>query len=156
MIKIKIFKFLNKTLNKIRTFYWRIFFGRLSSKSRVLGRVKVYSPENIFLGKFSSINEGVLLNAREKIKIGDYVHISPFCIINTGGLNYQLKKEKRKHIAKEIIIEDGVWIGSGAIINPGVKIGENSVIGAGAVVSKDIPANVIAVGVPAKIIKKIT
>ena len=50
--------------------------------------------------------------------------------------------------ALPITIEDGVWIGGHAVIAPGVRIGRNSVIGAGSVVTKDIPANVVAVGNP--------
>ncbi|GHE20262.1 hypothetical protein GCM10017767_07830 [Halomonas urumqiensis] len=52
-----------------------------------------------------------------------------------------------------ITIEDNVWLGGGVIVLAGVTIGENSVIGAGAVVTKDIPANVVAVGNPARVIK---
>ena len=48
-----------------------------------------------------------------------------------------------------------MWIGAGAIILPGVTIGENSIVGAGAVVKKDVPANVIVAGVPAKIVREI-
>lgn len=55
---------------------------------------------------------------------------------------------------KDTIIGKNVWIGARAIILPGIKIGDHSIIGAGAVVTKDIPANVIVGGVPAKIIKK--
>lgn len=58
-------------------------------------------------------------------------------------------------ITKPIIIKKNAWIGAAATILPGVTIGENSVIAAGAVVSKDIPDNVVAGGIPAKIIKTI-
>jgi len=141
---------------KIRTKHWSLLFGEFKKGSRVLGRIKVYSPSNIFVGKNSTLNEGVLLNARDKIKIGDYVHISPYCIINTGGLDYSKTMGDRKHISKPIIIEDGVWIGSGVIINPGVIVKRNSVVGAGSVVSSSISEDSVAVGVPAKIIKKIS
>jgi galactoside O-acetyltransferase len=52
-------------------------------------------------------------------------------------------------------IEAGVWVGSGAVILPGVTIGENAVIGAGSVVTRDIPANVVAVGNPCRVIREI-
>ena len=55
-----------------------------------------------------------------------------------------------------ITVEDNVWIGGGAIILPGVRIGENSVIGGGAVVTKDIPANSVAVGNPARVIRTLS
>ena len=54
-----------------------------------------------------------------------------------------------------ITVEDNVWFGGGVTVLPGVTIGENSVIGAGAVVTRDIPANSVAVGNPAKVIKTI-
>ena len=55
-----------------------------------------------------------------------------------------------------IIIGNNVWLGGGVIVNPGITIGNNVVIGSGSVVTKDIPSNVIAVGNPCKIIRKIT
>jgi maltose O-acetyltransferase len=57
--------------------------------------------------------------------------------------------------AKPIVIGDNVWLGGGVIVCPGVSIGENSVIGAGSVVAKDIPANAVAVGSPARVIRRI-
>jgi maltose O-acetyltransferase len=58
--------------------------------------------------------------------------------------------------AHPIVIEDNVWIGAGVHIMGGVTIGRNSVIGAGSVVTKDVPENVIAAGVPCKVIREIT
>ena len=54
-----------------------------------------------------------------------------------------------------MVIGNNVWIGSGANILPGVSIGDNSIIGAGSIVIKDIPANSVAVGIPAKVIKNL-
>ncbi len=149
------FQRVNQIICRFRTFHSRKTFGLFGKGSFIRGRIKVYYPENIFLGDKTSINEGVILNARTKILIGNHVHISPGVIINTGTLDYQKKGEDRKHLASEVIIGDGVWIGSGAIINPGVTIGENSVVGAGAVVTRDIPPNCVAVGIPAKVMKEI-
>lgn len=58
--------------------------------------------------------------------------------------------------AKPVKIGNNVWIGAGVHINQGVTIGDNTIIGSGSVVTKDIPANVIAAGVPCKVIRKIT
>ena len=57
------------------------------------------------------------------------------------------------HSKGPVIIEDGVWIGDKVTILPGVRIGENSIIGANALVTKDVPANCVVGGVPAKLIK---
>jgi maltose O-acetyltransferase len=56
---------------------------------------------------------------------------------------------------RPIVIKDNVWIGASATINPGVTIGNNVVVGAGAVVTKDVPDNVVVAGVPAKVIREI-
>ncbi len=141
----------------IRTRIYALLFKSFGKGSAVLGSITVLKPEKITVGANSSINVGCFLNARDEIVIGNHVHISPFVLVNTGGLDYTKKMEERKiHFEAKVVIHDGVWIGSGAIINPGVVIGENSVIGAGAVVTKDIPANVIALGVPARVVKIIS
>nr|WP_050002527.1 acyltransferase [Thermococcus eurythermalis] len=124
------------SLRKIR--YRRyIQFGK---GVRIYGRLIIIGKKkNIKIGDYSTLNEGVLLNARDKIIIGRYCRISPYAQLHTGGLDLTKPYTNRPHISKPIIIEDGVWIGAGAIILPGVKIGEGSVIAAGAVVTKDVP-----------------
>ena len=57
--------------------------------------------------------------------------------------------------AEPIVIMDNVWLGGGVIVGPGVTIGTNTVVGAGAVVVRDLPANVVAVGNPARVIRNI-
>jgi maltose O-acetyltransferase len=72
---------------------------------------------------------------------------------------HPLDAETRKsglESAKPITIGNNVWLGGNAIICPGVTIGDNTVVGAGAVVTKNLPANVLAVGNPAKIIKQLS
>lgn len=59
-------------------------------------------------------------------------------------------------IAKPVTIGDNVWVGGGVTINPGVTIGEGSVIGSGSIITKDVPPNTIAAGVPARILREIT
>lgn len=152
---IKIYRRIIIVKTKLLSLYWRSLFNKFGEGSKVFGSIKVYNPDNVFFGSKSTLNYGALLNARDKIIIGDNVHISPYVIINTGGLDYSKVGDNRNHIKKEVIIKDGVWIGSNAIINPGVVIGENSVIGAGAVVIKDVPPNSVSVGVPAEVKKKI-
>jgi maltose O-acetyltransferase len=57
--------------------------------------------------------------------------------------------------AEPITVADNVWLGGGVILCPGVSIGENTVVGAGAVVVKDLPANVVAVGNPARVVRSL-
>ena len=154
-----VFRFLrSKYIGRIiwlRALYWSFVFSSFGKKSRVLGSIVVIKPENITIGNDTSINHGCFFNARTLLSIGNHVHLFSFVIINTGGLDYCKILKNRQHIKAMVVIEDGVWVGSNAIINPGVVIGKNSVIGSGAVVTKDIPADSVAVGVPAKVIKSI-
>jgi galactoside O-acetyltransferase len=91
-----------------------------------------------------------------EVDIGNNVLFGPNITISTTG--HPLDPEKRregKMYAFKVVIEDDVWVGGGVIINPGVTIGRGAVIGAGSVVTKDIPANVIAVGNPCKVLRSI-
>ncbi|MFA6308022.1 MAG: acyltransferase [Patescibacteria group bacterium] len=151
----KFFEIFKKFMIKERTIVWRSLFGKLGKGSRVTGRIKVYFPENIFVGEKTTLNEGVILNARTKLIIGDYCHISPGVIINTGSLDINIHYKKRPHTKAEVKIGDGVWLCSGALVNPGVTIGEGAVIASGSVVNHDVDPFTVVGGVPAKFIKKL-
>lgn len=110
--------------------------------------------ENIEIGDDVSINAFVHIWGHGGVKIGNRVMIATHSIITSLTHDYNLENMRfAPAIAKPVIIEDDVWIGSGVIIMPGVKIGKGAVIGAGSVVTKDIPMNAIAYGIPAKVIK---
>lgn len=110
--------------------------------------------KNIHLGKNVFINSGCRFQDQGGIRIGDGAFIGHGVILAT--LNHDLNPEKRSDtLPAPIVIGKKVWIGAGATIIPGVTIGDNSVIAAGAVVLRDVPANVIAGGVPAKVIREI-
>lgn len=111
---------------------------------------------NISIGKnfFANFNCTFLDSA--PIKIGNHVLFGPNVSLFTSG--HPIDVEKRKKLfqfAKPITIENNVWIGGNTVVNPGVTIGENTVIGAGSVVTKSIPANVVAAGNPCKVIRKL-
>lgn len=112
--------------------------------------------ENIQVGENFYANFGCILLDTGKIIIGDNVLLAPNVQIYTAAHPVNpVERVEGKEYALPIVIENNVWIGGGAIICPGVTIGENSCIGAGSVVTKDIPANVVAVGNPCKVIKTI-
>ncbi|EJV2650710.1 sugar O-acetyltransferase [Vibrio vulnificus] len=90
------------------------------------------------------------------IYIGNSVMIAPNVTIATAG--HPIDPELRRKVAQfniPVHIKDNVWIGANSVVLPGVTIGENSVIGAGSVVTKDIPANVVAVGNPCRVLRPI-
>ena len=108
--------------------------------------------KNITIGKNVFMNSGCKLQDQGGITIGDGVLIGHNVVLAT--LNHDMDPQKRSTLhPAPIIIGNNVWIGANATIIPGVTIGEGSIIAAGAVVTKDVPANVIVGGVPAKIIK---
>ncbi|MGQ4648729.1 acyltransferase [Lyngbya aestuarii] len=121
--------------------------GKLGKRVKVYGWPTLYYPENIIIGDDTTINHGVIIGGRGGVQIGNNVRISPYAIIESGYL--QFDKIPYQHSAKRIVIDDGVWIASGAIILAGVRIGEGAVVAAGAVVTKDIPPRTIAMGIPA-------
>lgn len=91
------------------------------------------------------------------ITIGNNVLFGPRVSIYTT--NHALDPADRALgacIAKPVVIGDNVWVGGGVTINPGVTIGSGSVIGSGSIVTKDVPPNTIAAGVPARILREIT
>lgn len=110
--------------------------------------------KNITIGKNVFLNTGCSFQDRGGIRIGDGAQIGMNVAIAT--LNHGLPlKTRGKTYAQPVVIGENAWIGSNATILPGVTIGDNSVVAAGAVVTKDIPPDSVAAGVPAKVIKTI-
>lgn len=108
--------------------------------------------KNITVGKNVFINSGCHFQDQGGITIGDGVLIGHNVVLATLNHDFSPKKRSTLHPAP-IVIGENVWIGSNATIVPGVTIGNGSIIAAGAVVTKNVPENVVVGGVPAKIIK---
>lgn len=110
--------------------------------------------KNIHIGSdFTGNHNLTILDIRE-VWIGDHVMIGPHTLITT--VSHPLSAQERRAYyawAKPVRIGNGVWIGGNVTILPGVTIGDNAVIGAGSVVTEDIPANTLAVGTPARVLR---
>lgn len=118
-------------------------------------------PENMTIGENTSISSFTTIFATYGVTIGKNCLISSNCGISSYNhithSNDRIRDvEEDRKFSKAVIIGDNVWIGMNACVLPGVKIGHNSIIGSGSVVTKDVPANEIWVGNPARFIKKIT
>lgn len=116
-----------------------------------------WGGKHVYLGDYVYANFHLTVVDDASVFIGDYVMIGPNVTIATA--NHPIEPTLRKKFYqynKDVTIGSNVWIGAGAVIAPGVSIGENSVIGAGSVVVKDIPANVVAVGNPCKVMREIS
>lgn len=110
---------------------------------------------DICVGHKVSINQCCTLYDMGGVDIGDRVMIGPNVNIITTGHPLQVSQRRAYVEGKPIVIEENVWIATGATILGGVRVGENSVVGAGAVVTKDVPPNSFVAGVPAKIIRSL-
>jgi len=108
----------------------------------------VQNPQNLKIGKYVDIGAFTYMNALYGIALEDFVQIGSHCSI------YSVSTIDGK--TGKVAIKKNARIGSHSVVMPRVTIGENSIIGAFSFVNKDIPANVIAFGVPAKIYKRLT
>lgn len=124
------------------------------------------------IGEGSMVRQGVHINMGDRVKIGNHVSIMyNFVCMSRGGVeigddvsiaaNTQIltnnhdPEEHRILLCKPVVIKNNVWIGAGVTILPGVTIGENAIVGAAAVVTKDVPANAVVVGNPARVIRTV-
>ena len=131
-----------------RRFFYRLFGMRIGKGSTIHTGARFYDTRNIEIGKDSIIGEGVVLDGRDKLIIGDHVDIASEVMIYNSEHDVQSSDFQAKTAPVEI--SDYVFIGPRAIILPGVKIGKGAVVGAGAVVTKDVEEYSIVGGVPAK------
>ena len=130
------------------------------TKEKINKTLKLFPPiytdfgMNLHIGENVFINSGCCFQDQGGIYIGDNCLIGHQVVFAT--INHDFDSTKRGSMYfKPIHVGKNVWIGAHATILPGVNIGDGAIIGAGAVVNKNIPANCVAVGVPAKPIKNI-
>ena len=134
-------------------------FAELTNQpvNRTLGLMPPFNTDfgkNIHIGENVFINSGCKMQDQGGIFIGDDVLIGHNACLLT--LNHDFDPENRADMHPEPVrIEDKAWLGSNVTVLPGVTIGEGAIVAAGAVVTKDVEANTIVGGVPAKLIKKI-
>jgi galactoside O-acetyltransferase len=115
-----------------------------------------WGGKHVHLGKNVYFNFNATLVDDTHIYIGDCTLIGPNVTLATAGHPILPElREKALQFNLPIHIGKNCWLGAGVIVLPGVTIGDNTVIGAGSVVTKDIPANVVAVGNPCKVLREI-
>ena len=115
-----------------------------------------WGGHHVHMGSYIYANYNLTLVDDGHIYIGDKVMFGPNVIVSTANHPVDPSlRDRGLQYNKDVYIADNVWICSGVIIVPGVRIGKNSVIGAGSIVTKDIPANVVAVGNPCRVLREI-
>lgn len=115
-----------------------------------------WAGKHVHFGKAVYANFGLTLVDDTDIFVGDNTMLAPNVVIATAGhpINPELRS-KGYQFNMPVHIGKNCWLGAGVLVMPGVTIGDNTVIGAGSVVTKDIPANVVAYGNPCKVIREI-
>jgi maltose O-acetyltransferase len=111
---------------------------------------------NIHLGQRVYFNFNCVVLDVCEVRIGEFSMFGPAVQIYTATHPLNAAQRRREEFAKPIVIGSDCWVGGGAIILPGVKIGDKSVIGAGSVVTRDVPAGVVAAGNPCRVLREIT
>lgn len=104
------------------------------------------------IGDYSFVGRGTEIGVRERVTIGNHVLIAPGVFITDHGHNTDLDGliATQGCSSAPVVIEEGVWVGAKAVLLPGVQIGQGAVVGAGAVVTKNVPAETVVAGVPAR------
>lgn len=116
-----------------------------------------WGGKNVYFGDNIYSNFNLVLIDDTNIYVGNNVMIGPNVVLCSG--THPIEPELRRKQAQynlSVKVEDNVWIGANCVVMPGVTIGKNSVIGAGSIVTKDIPANVVAIGSPCKVVREIS
>lgn len=158
MDKMHAFNALPPTETEKRARLCTQMFSEFGEGSFIEGPVYAnFGGAHVKIGKDVYANSNLTLVDDTYITIGDNTMIAPNVTLATAAhpLEPSLRREGYQYNLP-VEIGKNVWLGTGVIVLPGVKIGDNCVIGAGSVVTKDIPPNVLAMGVPCRVVKDIS
>lgn len=141
----------------------RSSLGKCGHNVRIGKNFKASGIKNILIGENVALGaNNLFMTTKARIYIGNNVMTGPNVSMITGGHRYDIKNcpminigdsDKRPEDDQDIILEGDNWIGAGATILKGVTLGGGAIVASGAVVVKNVPANSIVAGVPAKVIK---
>jgi maltose O-acetyltransferase len=128
--------------------------GAIGAHTEIRAPLRCDYGYQIHIGSRTFVNFGLVALDVARIDIGDDVQIGPNVQLLTATHPVDAEQRRAKwESAQPIVIGDNVWLGGGVIVCPGVTIGADTVVGAGAVVTRDLPAGVVAVGTPARAVR---
>jgi acetyltransferase-like isoleucine patch superfamily enzyme len=145
-----------------------VFAGSTTGARVIVGdqacvRERVRIGDDVVIGRGSLVENDTTVGALTKIQadayitaystLEDNVFIAP-CVVTTND-NFMGRTERRRELIAGPTIRRGARVGGGAVLCPGIEIGEEAFVGAGAVVTKDVPARMVVVGNPARVIRKV-
>jgi acetyltransferase-like isoleucine patch superfamily enzyme len=132
-----------------------VFIGGDGHKTN-LSSIRTGTREGrIDIGDHVLIMNGVRISSASSVTIADSCMLANNCYLNDSDWHDIHDRSSMPGASAPIVLERGAWIGDSAIVCKGVRIGENSIIGAGSVVTRNVPANVIAAGNPARVVKRL-
>ena len=144
-----------KDADAIRALFSELIGKRVDESFLLIPPFYTSGGDEIRIGRQVFINQNCTFYDLGGLDISDDVMIGPNVSIITTGHPLEPSQRRTATIGKLIVIERGVWIAAGAIIIGGVTVGEHSVVAAGSVVTKDVPANTLVGGNPARVIRSI-
>lgn len=157
----KLFVLLNRVWERLKMLFLRPAFGK-HGRNLIFDPDGFYSFDHIETGDDVSIgDDAIFLASDSRIIIGNKVMFGPRVTVvggnhNTGVVGQFMYDvhEKRPEDDQDVVFEDDVWVGSGAVILKGVRVGRGSIVAAGAVVIRDVPPYTVVGGTPAKVISR--
>lgn len=136
----------SRVIDAFRCWMWQTALNR--QRVTILPGYTATSIEKIRFGSDVLLSHGVFLQGAGGLMFGSRIMVGPSVSFITAGHDLAT----REPTTAPISIEDGVWVGANAMILPGVTVGKGAVVAAGAVVSRDVPPNVVVAGVPARVL----
>jgi putative colanic acid biosynthesis acetyltransferase WcaF len=159
-IVLHLIKLINLFIPETRFFHlkkvmYNFAGAKIGKNVRICSSAKILGNGSLEIGNNTWIGPEVMIVSSSKIIIGANVDIAPRVYIGTGTheIDHYGLGSAGQGISKDVNINDGVWIGAGALLLPGTSIGKKAVVAAGAVVSKDVSEKTMVGGIPAKFIK---
>ena len=138
--------------NRWRVFLLRRFGAQIGRSVVIRPSASVTYPWKLTIGDFSWIGEDVVLYSLDTIRIGDHSVISQRSYLCAGSHDYT--DVSFQIVSKPIIINDECWLATDVFVSPGVEIGRGTVVAARSTVTRNLPSGVIAMGSPARVIRK--
>ena len=141
--------------DEIRALFSQLIGKKVDESFLLIPPFYTAGGDEIRIGRHVFVNQNCTFYDLGGLEIADDVMIGPNVSLITSGHPLEPSQRRAATIGKPIVVEKGVWIAAGAIIIGGVTVGAHSVVAAGSVVTKDVPANTMVGGNPARVIRSI-
>jgi putative colanic acid biosynthesis acetyltransferase WcaF len=140
-----------KPLNEWRLFWLRVFDAKIDGKPFVHQRARIAVPWNLILHDRACLGDRANAYSLGEIEIGARATVAQEAYLSAGSHDFD--DPNMSLVAGKIVIGEDAFVGARAFVLPGVTIGARAIVGACSVVTKDVPANVIAAGNPCKVLR---